>query len=352
MAELTDKLFDRYGLALVGFDVVWAEPDPSSGNRRARCARARGAERDPEFQRAYARLRPRLDFDARFAESLKGRPVVLGYYFNSEERVRVNALPAPVLPRGTFAGANVFFPQWVGYTGNLPVYLRNAAGAGHINPAPTSTASPAACRCSPSSTASTTRRCRSPWRALLARGTGELPTVAPGFPKDRPQDLEWLDVGGIKVPVDETASALIPYRGRKFSSRYVSLADVLRAHRARDAKGQDRARRHHRAGTAGPALDAGRSRVPRRRDPRQPDRRHPGQRDQASALVYGGRRGLLLAGRGVHPRGAHSEAVGALGDGGDRGRHRAHGRFNVASWHGGMVLPSPPRCWSPQPSTP
>lgn len=31
MAELTEKLFERYGVAVVGFDVVWAERDPSSG---------------------------------------------------------------------------------------------------------------------------------------------------------------------------------------------------------------------------------------------------------------------------------------------------------------------------------
>ena len=31
MAELMNKLFDKYGLAVLGFDVVWAERDTSSG---------------------------------------------------------------------------------------------------------------------------------------------------------------------------------------------------------------------------------------------------------------------------------------------------------------------------------
>ena len=31
MAELVDKLFERHGVAALGFDVVWAEPDPTSG---------------------------------------------------------------------------------------------------------------------------------------------------------------------------------------------------------------------------------------------------------------------------------------------------------------------------------
>ncbi len=137
MAELTDKLFERYGVALVGFDVVWAERDTSSGMEVLDELARKALKANPDFQKRYSQLRPSLDFEARFAASLKGRPVVLGYYFNSEERaVRANALPAPVLPRGTFAGANVLFFQWAGYTGNLPVYLRSAAGAGHFNPAP------------------------------------------------------------------------------------------------------------------------------------------------------------------------------------------------------------------------
>jgi adenylate cyclase len=230
MAELNEKLFDHYGLALVGFDVVWAERDASSGIDVLDALARRELKEDAQFQQAYSRVRPTLDFDARFAESLKGRPAVLGYYFNSEERaVRVNALPPPVLPRGTFDGANVSFPQWVGYTGNLPTYLRNAAGAGHFNPVPDfdgiSRRVPLIAEFDGEYYEALSLAIV---RALMARGTGELPNVAPGFPEDRPQDLEWLDVGGVRVPVDETASALIPFRGRKFSFPYISVADVLR----------------------------------------------------------------------------------------------------------------------------
>ena len=39
--------------------------------------------------------------------------------------------------------------------------------------------------------------------------------------------MEWLTVGPLTIPVDETASALIPFRGEKFSFRYISLADVI-----------------------------------------------------------------------------------------------------------------------------
>ena len=230
LAELTDKLFERYGVAMVGFDMVLAERDASSGIDVLDALARADLKNDAEFQKAYSHLRGQLDYDARFAASLKGRPVVLGYYFNSEERaVRANALPDPVLARGTFAGRNVEFPQWPGYTGNLPVYTRNAAGAGHINSAPDFDG--------------VSRRVPllaefdgqyyealplAMMRAWLARATGEAPRVAPGFPDERPNDLEWLDVGGVAIPVDENAAALIPYRGGKFSFAYYPLADVLK----------------------------------------------------------------------------------------------------------------------------
>jgi adenylate cyclase len=39
--------------------------------------------------------------------------------------------------------------------------------------------------------------------------------------------LEWLQVGSMRIPLDETASALVPYRGRQGSFNYFSLVDVL-----------------------------------------------------------------------------------------------------------------------------
>jgi len=122
MAELVDKLFERHGVALAAFDVVWAERDASSGiDVLDRLAQAELKD-VAQFQSAYRGLRPSLDFDARFAASLKGRPVVLGYYFNSEDRaVRVNAIPRPVLPKGTFAGSNAELRLWKGYAGSLPL---------------------------------------------------------------------------------------------------------------------------------------------------------------------------------------------------------------------------------------
>ena len=45
-------------------------------------------------------------------------------------------------------------------------------------------------------------------------------------PKGYP-DLEWLQVGSLKIPVDDDGRALVPYRGRKGSFKYFSIVDVM-----------------------------------------------------------------------------------------------------------------------------
>ena len=235
MARLIDELFDKYHVALVGFDVVFAEADYSSGIR-ALDGLARHQLKDvPRFQELYTRMRPELDNDELFAKAMKGRPVVLGYYFNSEaDARRTGAIPAPVLPKGTFAGRNIRFTSWRGYGGNLPEFEKNAAAAGHFNPIvdPDGVVRrvPMLAELDGAYYESLSLAIV---RTLLAlENGGKFPRVEPGFAPDSMfskgySGLEWLRVGPLRIPVDDTASALVPYRGGKFSFPYVSLADVL-----------------------------------------------------------------------------------------------------------------------------
>ena len=236
MAEVVAKLFERYGVEVLGFDVVWAERDTSSGIDTLDALAQKDFKRIAGFQDAYKLLRPALDNDELFAKAMQGRPVVLGYYFNSEDRaVRVNALPEPVLPRGSFDGRNLSFPRWEGYTGNLPAYLRSAALAGHINPLVDDDGM--------------TRRVPmllefdgAYYEALslavvrnyiaLRDGRG-FPAVVPGYTgaagaRGDAAPEWWLQVGPLRIPVDDNAAALIPYRGKKHSFPYVPLADVVK----------------------------------------------------------------------------------------------------------------------------
>jgi adenylate cyclase len=235
LARIIDKLFDKYKVAVVGFDVVFAEADYSSGIRALDRLAQGELKQDAEFQRAYRAMRPQLDNDALFARAIKGRPVVLGYYFNSEsDAKRIAAIPQPVLPKGTFTGRNIDFPLWVGYGGNLAEFQKNAAAAGHFNPildadglvrrVPMIVEYDGAYYESLSLAVV---------RTLIAlQKGGSYPKVQPGFAPDsvlhpRYTGLEWLTVGPVTIPVDDTASTLVPYRGEKGSFPYVSLADVL-----------------------------------------------------------------------------------------------------------------------------
>lgn len=237
LAALLDRLFDVYGVALVGFDVVFAEPDGSSGLASLDRLAEKQLKDDASFQAALRALRPELDHDARFAATLSKRPVVLGYYFSSMAGgLNTGMLPSSILPAGSFAGRRIAFSRWTSYGANLPAFQQNAATAGHMNPL--------------LDFDGISRRV-----PLLAEYGGQyydalslamvrtllgFPKVEPGYPEEsffsskRYSDIEWLDLptakGTLRIPVDENAAALIPYRGRQGSFLYLSAADVL-AHR-------------------------------------------------------------------------------------------------------------------------
>ena len=77
---------------------------------------------------------PLLDHDAAFAKAMEGRPVVLGYYFNNDDRaVTSGGLPPEVFEKSAFAEDHPEFPHWRGYSGNLGGLNSAAIAAGHFN---------------------------------------------------------------------------------------------------------------------------------------------------------------------------------------------------------------------------
>ncbi len=228
MRELVDKLFDQYYVGALGFDVVFAEPDTSSGldslNRLAQSDLA--GSRD--FQAALGRLAPRLDYDARFAQALAERPVSLGYYFIPQGYgdARSGSLPPPSLALDAFRPLQPGMPPATGYGANLPVFQQAAQGAGFFN-----------MRADADGTA---RRMHlvAPYgegyyQALSAStlrvAFGGDPLVAGVEPSSflgRRYAAPWIEVGGIRVPLSADGSVHVPYRaGSPFP--YISAAQVL-----------------------------------------------------------------------------------------------------------------------------
>ncbi len=229
MARLMNKLFDDYQLAIVGFDVVFAERDLSSGIGRLDELAQKELKQVAGFSELYQQIRPQLDNDGLFAKALKGRPIVLGYYLSSEKDAkRIAAIPDPVLPRGTFAGRKIRFTSWAGYGGNLPEFLKSAPASGHFNPF---VDDDGVVRRVPMLAEFDGQYYEALSLAMVRTLLG-FPKVEPGYPPESflhkgYSGLEWLKVGSLTIPVDELVSTLIPYRGGKYSFPYISLADVL-----------------------------------------------------------------------------------------------------------------------------
>lgn len=231
MASMVDRLFTQYGVAILGFDVVFAEPDESSGLRVLEQLAQQRLKHDPAFQASLAEVRSSLDYDALFANALQGRPVVLGYHFsNQEHAANAGALPPPVLTAEAFAGRNMSITRWSGFGANLPAFQKAAASAGHFVPL---LDSDGVSRRVPMLVEYQGGQYEALSLAMVRvlLGNGEL---VPGFVNEGGKNysgLEWLDIktprGVLRVPVDEYAGALVPFRGYQGSFRYVSAVDVL-----------------------------------------------------------------------------------------------------------------------------
>ncbi len=237
MAALADELFTRQQAAVVGFDIVFAEPDASSGLP----VLEQLATQDAQIAARLPALRPVLDHDSRFAAALAGRAAVLGYYFTSDrEALRSGQLPAPVFNAAALQGRPIAFTRWDGYGASLPVFARAAPAAGFFNTLPDDDG---VVRSMPLVAEFEGRHYEALALAMFRRFTG-APVVRPILPVDvgrvagQGANYNGLDsiqlVQGtqqIAIPVDARVGVRVPFRGaggpRGGSFEYLSAADLL-----------------------------------------------------------------------------------------------------------------------------
>ncbi|MBU3738486.1 MAG: adenylate/guanylate cyclase domain-containing protein [Rhodoferax sp.] len=237
LADLMNELFDRQQIAVAGFDVVFAEPDESSGLKQLQ-ELARGALRDqPAFSDRLGKLQDGLDYDGRFARALENRPVVMGYYLTGDRQGRKSGvLPAPVFDQKTLQGRRVASFEWDGYGSNIERLAEAAPQAGFFN---TIEAVDGVVRSVPL-VAELGGNYYESLSLAMFRVVAGMPGVMPGFPQgSQPGDLyQGLEsvvlrqgAQSIRIPVDDRIAVLVPYRGlggpEGGSYRYVSASDVL-----------------------------------------------------------------------------------------------------------------------------
>ncbi len=236
MAELVDELFERQKIALAGFDVVFAEPDQSSGLKRLQQLAQTELKDQPGFAERIGQLEASLDYDAIFARSLKNHPVVLGYYLTNDKDGRTSGvLPEPVMQNDGLRGRPIKFTSWNSYGANLEQLAKAAPLGGFFN----SIVDPdGVVRSVPLLAEYKDQYYESLALAMFRALTG-MPVVEPVFPSERylsryhGLDSIRLRLGDkqLSIPVAEGVTTLVPFRGpggaAGGSYRYVSAADVL-----------------------------------------------------------------------------------------------------------------------------
>ena len=230
LALLSDRLFDQYGVAVVGFDVIFAERDESSGLRVLERLGRETLKGDEQFHRSLGRIRDKLDYDAIFARSIKDRQVVLGYYFTDAEGDRIltsGALPPPVFTAHDMDGSSSSFVRMTGYGANLAELQQMTPVAGHFNPF---VDPDGVCRRIPALIEYKGSYYESLSLAVVRTLLGSPPLTV-GFPGGNKageyRKVEWIGISDLKIPVDNQVTALVPYRGNRGSFRYVSATDVI-----------------------------------------------------------------------------------------------------------------------------
>ena len=316
LARLTTQLVDRHQARLVAFDVLFAEPDLSGNAAGLReLARTRVARR-----RRHARRARRGDFARRPRRAVRGR-ARRGARPCSPSGSSAPRFPPACCrrrrsPQASIAPNAIPIAPEAGYTGNLPEFARAATTAGHLDPWFD--------RDGVVRRVPMVKRHGDAFYPALSLAVAALAVDAKAHPpgvrrERRPRGLRRRRARGAGVARGPRARALP--RARRELPQLRGRGHPRGAHRAGRVRRRDRARRHQRQGPAGPALDAARAGLSRRRDPREPRLRHARRRTEERARGRARARGDDARRRGARRRLPRAVAPAARRGGRD-GRDR------------------------------
>jgi adenylate cyclase len=232
VAQTVDTLFDHYGARVVGFDVVFAEPEKNSGLTLLTELAQGPLQNDNAFLKEFSARTEALDHDGRFARAVGQRNVVMGMVFNQGRGEQLNPLPPPyaTLPADAVAALREL-PQPQSHTANLDALSRNARATGFFD--------------NPNLDADGIFR-RVPLFQLygdklypslalamvhMALGAPQMQLVQPtsgGYAALEGVNLKLDADHELHIPTDAQSNVLVPWRGRHGDAfRYVSMVDIL-----------------------------------------------------------------------------------------------------------------------------
>jgi len=233
LAAIVNNLFEVYQADVVGFDIVFAEKDESSGLKEFEFLASTELKDDPLFHKALDNIRPSLEYDQMFAKALKDRNVVMGYYFKSNvsenEIAQSGLLPPAVTKLNKQLSARLPINKALGYGGNLKILQSSARSGGFFdNPF---VDSDGVFRRVPliqihqdqvyaSLALSTTQ-------AYLKNSDIKLNVVNNGTKNDQYFALESVHINEFSIPVDGKGAVYVPFRGLSYSFPYISAQKIL-----------------------------------------------------------------------------------------------------------------------------
>ncbi|QJR11579.1 hypothetical protein DSM104443_02658 [Usitatibacter rugosus] len=227
LAMMVKQLFDTYKIKVVGFDVAFAEADNSSGLNSLEALGKAELRDTPGYQAFLERARKTLNYDALFAEEVSKYPVVLGFFLGGKTD-KSGVLPPPVLNTDALPITDYRHHAASGYSGNIQLLQDAATASGHLYPA--------------LDFDGTTRRVPMFMRydkgyyeamslAVTRTYLGNVPVkVRTETRGTKGTGVGWireLQVGDLTIPLDDSMTALIPYRGANGMFQYVSATDVI-----------------------------------------------------------------------------------------------------------------------------
>jgi adenylate cyclase len=227
-AQMVDTLFDRYGIDVLAFDIVFSEPDNSSGLSLLEQLSQGQLAQNPDFLKAFKTLQPKLVYDETFAASFENRPIVLGFY-TSQRQEKINpdhALP-PTLASAEQLAFAPLLPKAESYGANLRLFQQAAKSGGFFdNPMVDSDGVYRRI-------ALLTQYGGNLYEALSlaiyrkALGSPPVQFVADDAYESQLSRLEGVHILDYVIPTDERGAILVPYRGKQKSFAYYSAGDVL-----------------------------------------------------------------------------------------------------------------------------
>jgi len=233
MAEIVDTLFDHYYIQVLGFDILFAEPDDSSGLSTLNAIADGPLKNNTDYLSTLEQMKEELNYDQRFANALKDRDVITGYFFRNQLNENSKNLNTGVLPPAvettlpfTHLQDDLLTPT--GFGGNMAMFQNSAWNGGFVD-IPTIDKD-GIVRAVPMIQMYEGEIYQSLSLALTRALLG-FPPIEPVYANEVATGgdnvLEAIKFDDFEVPVTPQGIAYIPYRGKYPSYQYVSAEDVL-----------------------------------------------------------------------------------------------------------------------------